>query len=68
MSFFIRVKYLDNTGREIGYWGSFRNKQERIERFQELGILSERVKKLEVKRVSEQEYIEYAPAVLREGK
>jgi hypothetical protein len=65
MSFFIRVKYLDHTGKEVGYWGSFKNKQERIERFHELGILNNRVKKLEVRRAGEMDFIEYDPAVIR---
>jgi hypothetical protein len=66
MRFFIRLFYLDGSGKEIGYWGNFISRKEMIRRFDELGIGIDKVLQLSIRKNAELQYREYDPELFLE--
>jgi hypothetical protein len=67
MRFFIRLLYLDGSGKEIGYWGNFISRKEMMKRFDELGIGVDRVLQLMIRKNGELEYKKCNPRLIVEG-
>lgn len=66
MRFFIRILYLDGTGKEISYWSNFNSRKAMLSRFDELGISTGKVLQLMMRMSNESEYKEYVPSILLE--
>lgn len=54
--FWIRIKYLDGSGKEVGYWSNFSGKRQMHKRFAELGILLGNITHLEVRKAGESDF------------
>lgn len=54
--FWIRIKYLDGSGKEAGYWSNFAGKMQMHKRFSELGILLGNITHLEVRKAGESDF------------
>jgi hypothetical protein len=67
MRFFIRLFYLDGSGKEIGYWSNFKSSKEMMDRFDELGIGIDKVLQLMIRKNGESEYRNFDPTILGEG-
>jgi hypothetical protein len=61
MRFFIRLFYLDGSGKEIGYWGNFISRKDMLRRFDELGIGIDKVLQLSIRKNGELQLKECDP-------